>query len=78
MVFGKCKNEKWKTEFKFLKISSMRSKALCLRLSEPIAWLAAYTTPYALRHQLSRQAFVKGNGKNTCVNEICKISEIYG
>ena len=41
------------------------------------AWLASQTASYALRHRLSKQAFVEGNGKNISVKEICKIAEIY-
>ena len=63
-------------KFEFSKISSMRSKALCLHLSDPTAWLVAYTTPYVLHHQLSKQAVLRGNRKNICVKEICKIPEI--
>ena len=66
-------------EFKFSKISSMRLKAyvftyfyICLRLSEPKLWLTTQTTLYALRHRLSKQAFVEGNGKNICMKKICK------
>ena len=54
-------------EFKFSKISSMRSKAFMyvyVSLNE-IAWLAAQTTPYTLCHRLSKQAFVEGNGKTS-------------
>ena len=41
----------------------MRSKALCLGVSEPTKWLAAKSTAYALRHQLGKHAFVKKNNK---------------
>ena len=37
-------------EFKFLKFSSIRSKALCLDISEPIKRLAAQSTACALRN----------------------------
>ena len=46
-------------EFKFSKISSMRSKALCPGISEPPKWLAAHGTRYTLRHRLGKHAFVK-------------------
>ena len=66
-------------EFKFSNFLSIRSKGICLRLSESTAWMGASTTLHGvLRHQRSKQAFAKGNGKNICVKEICKILEIYG
>ena len=56
-------------EFKFSKISSMRSKALCLGLSKPTKWLTAQSTAYALR-QLGKHAFVKK--KKKLKKYICK------
>ena len=64
-------------ELKLSKFSSMRSNAtLCLCPSEPTVWLAVYTIPHALCHQLSKQAFAEGNKKKICVKEICKVPEI--
>ena len=59
-------------EFKFSKISSMRSKALCLGLSEPTKWLTAQSTAYAFRHRLGKHAFVKKKRKNLKKYIICK------
>ena len=40
---------------------------MCLRLSEPTAWLVVDVTPCTLRHQLIKRAFIEGNGKKTSV-----------
>ena len=60
----------FKMDFKF---SSIRSKALCLGISEPTnGWLLGIQG-----NRQGKQAFVEENEKNICVKEICKILEIY-
>ena len=45
----------------------MWSKALCLGISEPTAWLAAQRKAQTLHQRLGKQAFIK-----KYVQEICK------
>ena len=65
-------------EFKVSKFSSMKSKALCLEISETTKRLAVQSTAYTLLNLQCKQAFVKENEKNIFVKEICKFLEIYG
>ena len=53
MLIGKC--SKWNLNFQ------NKLKALCLGVSEPAKWLAAYSTEYALCNRQGRHAFVKEN-----------------
>ena len=59
-------------EFKFSKFSSIRSKALCLGISEQTKWLAAQSLAYPLRNRQGKQTFVKENEKNICVKKSAK------
>ena len=65
-------------EFKFSKFLSIRSKALCLGISEQTKRLAAHSIAYPLSNRQGKQEFVKENEKSICVKEIYKILEIYG
>ena len=50
-------------EFKFSKVSSIRSKAVCLVVSEQAKWLTSQSKVLALHHHLLKQAFTKRNKK---------------
>ena len=64
-------------EFHFLRNSSIRSKALCLGIAKPTTCVAAKSTAHGLRHEVSKQKFVKENGKIICVKEVWKICGTY-
>ena len=50
-------------EFKFSRLSSIRSKASCLGFSEPTKRLAAQFTPYVLRNRQGKHTSLKENEK---------------
>ena len=55
------------SKFRFSKFLSIRSKALCLGVSEPTKWLAAQSAAYVLRNRQGKHAFIKKMKKNICV-----------